>query len=253
MARERRHSRPRRRRGRFGFLYKLLSMLAVAAALIVACVVFFRINEVTVAGNFRYTADEIAEASGIELGDNLIVLPVSQVASRIRTQLPYIEGVSIQRLLPDGVLLTVTERVAAAAVDSSDGRWLISSQGKLLEKADAAGVMTITGLTAAAPYPGGTIQVAEEDGNTLSYVLALLTELESRGMLSDCSALDCTAAASMTLTYGIYQVKLPRTVEYGKYLSLLLGALDSGRLPEGEPGVCDLTVADGKLFFQRIR
>ena len=52
MARQRRHSTRRRRRGRFSGLYRLLSILAVAAAIAVACVVFFRINEVTVAGNF---------------------------------------------------------------------------------------------------------------------------------------------------------------------------------------------------------
>ena len=36
-----------------------LAVLAVAVALVVACVVFFRVNEVTVAGNVRYTAQEI--------------------------------------------------------------------------------------------------------------------------------------------------------------------------------------------------
>lgn len=252
MARERRHTRRRRRRGRFGFLYKLLSVLAVAAAVAVACVVFFRISTVTVEGSQRYTAEEVIAASGIQAGDNLIALSKSQVAGRIRTQLPYVEAVSIQRLLPDGVLITVTERVAAASVESADGRWLISSQGKLLEQGGSDGVVAVTGLTASAPYAGEMMQVAEEDQNTLDFVLALLTELEKRDMLGKSTALDCTAASSMTLSYDIYEVKLPRTGDYSKYLSLLQGALDSGKIPEGEPGVCDLTVADGRLYFQRV-
>lgn len=249
MARQRRHTTRRRRRGRFQGLYRLLSIVAVAAAIIVACVVFFRVNEVTVAGNSRYTAEEIIEASGIEIGDNLIALSKSQVASRIRTQLPYVESVAIDRMLPDGVLLTVRERVAAAAVDSGDGRWLISAQGKLLERAEGEQVMVITGLTAQVPYAGEQLQVAAGEETTLSYVLALLSELESRGMLSDCGALDCTATASMTLSYGIYQVKLPRRSDYSKLLLLLQSALADERMPEGVPGTFDLTVKDGEAYF----
>lgn len=79
MAQERRHkSRSRRRRGRFGFFYKLLSVLLVAAALTTACVVFFRVNNITVIGNSRYTVQEVIEASGIQQGDNLITLSPSR-------------------------------------------------------------------------------------------------------------------------------------------------------------------------------
>ena len=89
MAQERRHkSRSRRRRGRFGFFYKLLSVLLVAAALTTACVVFFRVNNITVIGNSRYTVQEVIEASGIQQGDNLITLSPSRVAARIRPQRP---------------------------------------------------------------------------------------------------------------------------------------------------------------------
>ena len=74
MARQRRHARPKRRRGRFSGLYKVLSILLVAAAVVLACVVFFRVNSVEVEGNVRYTAEDIIEASGIQIGDNLIGL-----------------------------------------------------------------------------------------------------------------------------------------------------------------------------------
>ena len=129
MAQRRRHSRPRKRRGRFGGLYKVLSVLLAAAAVIVACVVFFRVNTIEVVGNVRYTAEEIIEASGIKMGDNLITLAGGRVSAAIRAQLPYVEGVTLQRAYPDGLVIRVTERVAAASVDSAEGRWLISAQG----------------------------------------------------------------------------------------------------------------------------
>lgn len=251
MARQRRHSRPRRRRGRFSGLYKALSILIVAVAVVLACVVFFKINSVEVEGNARYTAEEIIEASGIRIGDNLIGLSRSRVSAAICTQLPYVENVSIRKVLPDGVVLKVAERVAAASVDSAEGHWLISAQGKLLER-DGGTVQAIhiSGLTAVGPYPGGMLQVAEEEKNTLRYVEELLTELENRGWLGQCTAIDCSAATSMTLDYGIYQVKLPRGGDYSYCLRLTESALASGVIPEGVGGVLDLTVTEGKVNFR---
>lgn len=251
MARQRRHSRPKRRRGRFGFLYKTLSVLLVASAVIVACVVFFRVNSVEVTGNVRYTAQEVIAASGIGMGDNLVGLPRSRVSAAIRTQLPYVESVAVQKYLPDRVVLKVTERLAAAAVDSADGRWLMSSQGKLLEK-DNGAIQTIqvTGLTAVGPYAGGAIQVAEGEETTLSYVKGLLAAIESHGWLSQCTALDCSAGTYITLDYSIYQLKLPRDGDYDYYLLLTEKALASGKIPEGQRGTLDLTVVKGKAYFR---
>lgn len=251
MARQRRHSRPKRRRGRFGLLYKVLSILLVVAAVTVACVVFFRVNSVEVTGNVRYTAQEVIEASGIGMGDNLVGLPRSRVSAAIRTQLPYVESVAVQKVFPDGVVLKVTERVAAASVGSAEGRWLMSSQGKLLEKDNGTiQAIQVTGITATGPYAGGMIHVEEGAEATLGYVKGLLTALENRGWLSQCTALDCSAVTYITLDYGIYRLKLPRDGEYDYYLLLTEKALASGMIPEGQRGTLDLTVAKGKAYFR---
>lgn len=254
MAKQRRHSRPSRRRGRFGGLYKVLSVLLIAAAVITACVVFFRVNAVQVEGNVRYTPEEVIEASGVKTGDNLITLSRSRISTAIRAQLPYVEGVAIQRVYPDKLVIRVTERVASASVDSAEGRWLISSQGKLLEK-DNGSVKTvrIDGLTAVGPYAGGTLQTAEDEQPTLDYVKQLLLAAESQGMLGQCALLDCTSATSMTLHYGIYRVKLPRGGDYDYYVRLTLKALEdglsSGKMQEGQSGLLDLTVVENRARF----
>lgn len=255
MARQRRHNRPSRRRGRFSGLYKVLSILLAATAIIVACVVFFRVNSIEVTGNVRYTAQEIIDASGIKTGDNLIALPASRVSASIRAQLPYVEGVAICRVYPDSLEIRVTERVASASVDSAEGRWLISSQGKLLEKDNGTvRAIQITGMTAVGPYAGGMVQTAEEETLTLEYVKELLGVLESHGMLEQCISLDCSAAASMTLDYGIYRLKLPRGGEYEYFIQLAKSALtrglEEGKIQEGQSGLLDLTIADGKAYFQ---
>lgn len=253
MAAQRRHRSRRRRRGQFGGLYRFFAVVAVIAAVVAACVIFFRVNSVTVLGNNRYTAQEIVEASGIKAGDNLVALSKGQIASVIRTQLPYVESVAIRRLLPDGVEITVRERVAVASVDSADGRWLISSQGKLLEKAADHQVVTVMGLTAQAAYAGSTMEVAEEEKNTMDHVLALLTALEEKGMLSGCGTLDCTPASYMTLTWDIYTLKFPRGGDYPYMLRLVEMALANEKMPQNEPGTFDLTVEDNAVHFKRNR
>lgn len=255
MARQRRHKRSVRRRGRFSGLYKVLSILLAAGAVAAACIVFFRVNTVEVEGNVRYTAQEIIDASGVKTGDNLITLPASRISAAIRVQLPYVEGVSLQRAYPDRLVIRVTERVAAASVDSIEGRWLISAQGKLLEKDNgSAQVIQITGLTAVGPYAGGMIQTEEEEQLTLDYVKELLGVLENRGMLDQCQSLDCASASSLTLGYGIYRLKLPRGGDYEYHIQLaqtaLSTGLEKGMIQEGQGGLLDLTVMDGKAHFR---
>ena len=111
----------------------------------------------------------------------------------------------------------------------------------------------IEGLTAVGPYAGGMVQTAEEDSLTLEYVKELLGVLEGQGMLEHCTQLDCTSAASMTLHYGIYRLKLPRGGGYEYYIQLARAALskglESGVIQEGQGGLLDLTVMDGKAHF----
>ncbi len=247
--RQRRHRPYRSRRSRFGPLSKLLSAVAVIAAVVGACVVFFRVNHIEVEGNARYSAEEIIEASGIQIGDNLAALPRSRIASSILSKLPYVEAVVPRRTLPDGVVLVVTERVAAASIDTGEGRWLISAQGKLLEPMTGEQVVTITGLKALAPMAGADVQVGEEDQATLGYVLALMKAADKYGVLKDYSSIDCTPAAYIGVEYGIYHIRFPRGGDYDYHLRLLTAALESDRMPQDVAGTLDLTVEDGKVHF----
>ena len=106
----------RRNRGRFGPLFKLLCVLGVVVALTGGATVFFRVETVEVTGNQRYTQEEIVEASGIQTGDNLYALNKVRIDRRIRTRLPYVGELSINRSLPSTIRIAVTEWEAVAQV-----------------------------------------------------------------------------------------------------------------------------------------
>ena len=86
----RKHTKRRRGRGSFGFLYKLLSVLVICAAIIAAMTLFFRVDNIVVTGQKRYTAEEIQAASGVELGSNMYLLNKYDVVRAITGELPYI-------------------------------------------------------------------------------------------------------------------------------------------------------------------
>ena len=115
MARNRSTNR-RRRRGRFSFLMKLLCILLIAGAVVAALTVFFKVQSITVSGNARYTSEEIIAASGIEIEDNLFLLNKYSAAQAIFEKLPYVEEATINRALPDTIVITVRECAAAAGI-----------------------------------------------------------------------------------------------------------------------------------------
>ena len=175
----RRHSNRRRRRGNFGFLYKLLSVLVICAAVVMALTLFFRVDTIEVTGTKRYTEKDVIEASGIQLGDNLFLLNKYEAARSIAEQLPYIdiEDIRIRRELPDTLLIDVAECGTPLAVIQDGSAWLLSPKGKIVEQlpaSQAGDYAVIDGCELLAPSVGTDIALSTEFANQQTSLLALL-------------------------------------------------------------------------------
>lgn len=260
MASQRHHKRRRKNKGRFRALYQVLAVLTVLIAVTVGCIVFFRVNTMTVEGNSRYTQEEILEISGIQSGDYLVLMNKGQITKQIRQQLPYVEAVSIQRVLPDGVVIKVRESAVAVAVQSSGQWWLVNSAGKLLEPVTSARAdrcAKLTGVELLAPETGSFAVVSEEDSIHWAYALEFLTVLDERGDLSKLDSLECGSTGKFTAGYGgKYTLLLPNVFadeafNYAKLMSLLDEAMPE--LEEGDQNVVDFTLweSTGKIFARR--
>lgn len=251
MAANRRRTGQRRRRGRFGILYKLLSFLVIFTALLVGCVVFFRVNQVTVTGNSRYTAQEIIDASGVALGGNLLLVNKPQTARNINRLLPYVETVSPIRRLPDTLELRITETVAAARLETADGWWLINSGGKLVELTAEAGegVPQVFGLTPITPTLGARLTVEMTDQVKLEGLRSLLSALEQRGMLEGVSSfVDLSASNLIRFNYGDdLTVVVPMSGDFDRRVFSLQRVLEVYQ-EQGERvvGTLDLTYGDNE-------
>ena len=93
----------------------------------------FRIRTVEVQGNSIYSWEQVANASGISPGDNLFMLNREAVAGSIQAQLPYVQKVSVGRILPDTVVIQVEESQIAGLVEADvGGKWYINTEGRVL-------------------------------------------------------------------------------------------------------------------------
>jgi cell division protein FtsQ len=109
------------------------------------------VAEVRVAGAQRTSADAVAEASGIEVGDQLMDLDLGSAAARIGA-LPWVGEVRIHRALGGGIDIAVTEREPVAVVGEGPQAVLVDDRGRVLARvADqpevAAALVRVAGLT----------------------------------------------------------------------------------------------------------
>ncbi|MCD8143136.1 MAG: FtsQ-type POTRA domain-containing protein [Clostridiales bacterium] len=132
--RTRKHQSKRKNGGNLNGLYLVISVVLILAVILGGSIVFFKINAIQVEGNVHYTEEEIVDASGVNLGDNLLLTRDTTVVARLLTQLPYVSSVTLSHKLPDTLVITVAESDAQAAIyDGSGSWWLMDSSGKLLE------------------------------------------------------------------------------------------------------------------------
>ena len=270
-----RHNRKRKRgRRRFGLLFKLLCGAALVAAATLGATVFFQVETIAVVGNSRYTAQEVIDASGVQIGDNLFQMNKNQISQQILQRLPYVGEVSPQRGLPSTLTIQVTEISAAARVevyqeaslqaettdesggaeeDSSgqtdgaegeeeepqtlaDQPWLISTSGKLLEVApEGSGALSVTGLTVLAPQSGTMLAVPQEQQYRLDALKELLSALEGMGQLDQVSSIDLTHSTWVGMRYrGTFDARLPLGEDLSHSLAVLSAAVENTIQTRGE-------------------
>ena len=247
MARRRRRNR-RNGRGRLSFLYRLLAFLLICGAIIAALVLFFKVERVEISGAERYTQQEVADASGVQLGSNLILMDKYAVASRITGMLSYVESVQITRSLPSTLRITVTECHATAAVEQEGTVWLLSGTGKIVDTAQSAeGHTRITGLTLLEPQVGQTAAAAEGQEYACGRMLALLEQLRSKEMLENVQQIQLDDASAVTLRYlDRFTVLLPWDADMDYKMNYLQAVVE--RLENNEHGTINM-MQDQKVNF----
>ena len=250
---------------------KLLTVVAVVIALVLGVSVFFKVDGIEVSGNDKYSAWDICQASGIKEGDHLLTFSRAQAASKIITALPYVESVRIGIKLPGTVKIDIVEAKVPYAVQASDDTWwLVTSSGKVIEKAlagEETGYTRILGVRLDTPKSGSQAVAKEnnqpqtdEQGNTvpvmqtqakrLETALNIAEYLELNGIIGKAATIEVEDLGDIRFWYGQrYQVKLGDDTQLLYKISFVKSAID--QMNEYQSGILDASFTskpDGVVY-----
>lgn len=249
MARRRKYKR-RNTRGRFALIYRLMIFVVICGAIAAALAMFFKVDRVEVSGNSHYSEEEIVEASGVTIGENLFFLNKYDAAARITQSLSYAESAEISRRLPSTLCIRISECERALAVKQDNSLWLLCYNGKIADTVpanDKGSYALLTGITLQEPAVGQTLAVPEELQSKCDTMLELLQKLHEKGMLTDVQELHFEDDAQIMLRYlDRFDVQLRWTADFDYKLEYLKAVIE--RLEDNEKGVIDLT-QEGKASF----
>jgi cell division septal protein FtsQ len=146
-------------RRRLRILLAGVSGLAVAAgAWLAAQSPLLDVETIAVQGGGGVSEREARAASGVDVGDALLLIDLGDVESRLEA-IPQVDQAHVRRDLPDGLRISFVERAPAAwARRDASSVAIVDPTGRVLaDAADApAGLPELVGLIRIPP-PGGTV------------------------------------------------------------------------------------------------
>ena len=245
-------------------LLQLLIICASVLAMVMALSVFFKVEVIKVSGAKAYSEWDVREASGIEIGDNLLTFSEPRASGQIQAKLPYVNEVRIGIKLPDTVIIYIEELEVAYAAKCSNGIWwLITSEGRVVEQIDdvrAESYTKIEGITLDNPVvnesavaledsPQGidpsqsteeTQVVTVTNAQRLSAALTILQALENNGIVGEAASVNVTNLNAIVLWYGTrFQVNLGDISNVDVKIAWMNTAI--GQLSEYDRGILDVS------------
>ncbi len=174
----------------------------------------FAIEEISVRGNHRLTADQVRAALPARVGDNVFSTNLDTVARELRTN-PWIADVYVHRVLPHTLVIDVREHEPAAIADLG-GLYLVDASGHPFKRAaidadDGAGLPIVTGLDRAA-----YLADREATAALVTHALAALATWRAEGQRPAIGEVHVDAHGALTLH------------TYDQATAIQLGALDAG-------------------------
>ena len=177
--------------------------------------VFFKVSNIIVKGNSRYSSEQIILSSEIEIGESLFFINTFKATSKLFSTLPYIDEAKINRKLPDTIVISVEEAYPLATVCVSGNYYIIDKNCSILEKTDysgSIGTIAITGIEPILPTVGGKLELQQPDNAKINYLTELLGLILEKELHKSISEIDATSIANITFRY------MERfTVELGKH------------------------------------
>ena len=223
-----------------------------AIGALLSTTVLFNIGRIEVeTASDQYSASKIIEASEVREGSNLFTLNAKKIEQNIATRLPYVESVTLKRVLPDKLVIVTEDAKAQYQYAFKKGYLLVSQNGKVLEKVKKKkpDMMVIKAELADKPKAGYSLEFL--DPGDADAFAGLMDKLREYDLLEETSYIDFSDPLNISL---LYQGRLKIVLGSILNLDLKLGsAVDmcTQRLEPDEMGILDVSIINEATFQPR--
>lgn len=202
MSHETNYRRIRRRRRGFAMYALVVIILAVGVIITLSMTVMFNIQQIQVTGDAKmYSAEEIAAATGIAAGDNMVRVDLEAAEQRALDSLIYVEEISITRQFPDTLVIDVKKCEPTYNIVYGFGTLIVSRYGKILEDGmdPQDGLITIKGYTPFEPTAGKWIISERERDDKILH--AFMDIIDAGGLEAPIVSVDMTEVHNILVNF----------------------------------------------------
>lgn len=214
--------------------------VVLITGVVLSLTVLFKTEKIAVEGSTHYTEQQVAQASGLILGENLFLSDKESGGKRVEQALPYVEKAEVSIKIPDTIVIKVTEAKPAYLIAQGDDFVVISTQGRVLEHAtkNTFDAPIIKGCEITKTKVGETAQI--KDKKMLS-ILNAITQALQKNKFEGIKEIDVTDAAAISLNYS-NRIKIilgtPEDIDYKIRTAM---AIISEKLAQTDMGVLDVS------------
>ena len=177
-------------------LKKKIKVASLIVLVIVAIILFllspiFNIKEVQVVGNSKISKERIISLSRIKNGTNLYRTSKKEVKANIKQE-PYIRNVTVKRILPSDIEITVEERVLEYLFEFGNSYAYIGSEAYILEMSEEniEDKLKIKGYSTSEEKMKPGNRLCREDIDSLNDVIEIMESAKNNGIDSYIDMID---------------------------------------------------------------
>lgn len=146
---------------------------------------FFITRHVDVAGNVRLSRDMVLQYGDLKEGDNSLAVSIAKVERNLR-QTPWVEEVSVKRLLPDRFVIKLKERMPSFWVHKEGTLYYANERGMIIAPVESKNFLSLP-----------TLRVEPGAEDAIPFLARLMKDIQN-GVLP----VEAGAIASITLSPG---------------------------------------------------
>ncbi len=246
-----RHRKKRQRKLVVFYLFLILAILVVGIYFVVHN--FFKVTKIEIYGSNKYTYEQIKKCSKIETNQNIFRYKSETIAKNLKRKLIYIDKVTVKKILPNKISITLVDAKPRYIVTTKDERFVVSRHLKILKKSDlkqsniTSDLIEITGLS----IPNQSVgEFISRDDSKVDILIDLNQSLNNN-KFQGVTKINLTNKSNIKIIYKDRITVLLGTFSQIDYKIKFAKHIIDNKLDKNEKGTIDLTsvLKSSKVYY----